>query len=175
MIIWFTGLSGSGKFTLSDFLKQALEKVGFSVCQVDGDIFRQKEKKEKHFSRQDIIENNLKIISHCQAFENDYDFMIVAVISPYQETRDVARKTFGKNYFEIFLNCPLEVVIKNDVKGIYKKAQSGEIKDLIGFSLESPYEIPQNRDLEIKTDKLSVGESVNMILENLQKNYGIKI
>ena len=169
MIIWFTGLSGSGKSTLSDGLKETLEKAGFSVYQVDGDIFREKHNKGASFSKEHIIENNLKIISHCQDIKKDYDFIIVAVISPYQETRDKARKIFGKDYFEVFLNCPLEVLVKNDIKGIYKKAQLGEIKDLIGFSESSPYEAPKNPDLEIKTDKTSVEDSVKMIWNKIIK------
>jgi len=174
MIIWFTGLSGAGKSTLSDYLKTALEKDGFSVLQVDGDIFRQKSKKKHKFSREDIIENNLRIISYCKEFEKDYDFLIVAVISPYQETRDVARKLFGKNYLEIFLNPPLEALVKNDNKGLYAQAKKGEIKNMIGFSETSPYEIPKNPDLELRTDKLGVGESIEKILQLMEKN-GAKI
>src|SRR3989344_6541280 len=174
MIIWFTGLSGAGKSTLSDYLKTALEKDGFSVLQVDGDIFRQKSKKKHKFSREDIIENNLRIISYCKEFEKDYDFLIVAVISPYQETRDVARKLFGKNYVEIFLNCPLEVLVKNDTKGLYAKAKKGKIKNMIGFSEDSPYETPKSPDLEIRTDKTEIGQSIELILEHLKK-HGAKI
>lgn len=173
MVIWFTGLSGSGKSTLSDYLKKALEKAGFSVLQVDGDVVRQKNKKERSFSREDIIENNINIISYCKDVQKDYDFLIVAVISPYQETRDEARRIFGKEYFEIFLNPPLEVLVKNDVKGLYEKAKRGEIKDMIGFSETSPYETPTNPDLEIKTDKMEIAESIALILETLEK-HGVK-
>lgn len=175
MIIWFTGLSGSGKSTLSDHLKQVLEKAGFLVYQVDGDIFRERHNKSASFSREHIIENNLKIISHCKSIEKDYDFVIVAVISPYQETRNKAREVFGKDYFEIFLNCPLEVLIKKDIKGIYKKAKMGQINNLIGFSPDSPYEIPQNANLEIMTDKVPIDESMSLIFKNLQEKYGIKL
>ena len=172
MIIWFTGLSGSGKSTLSGYLKTALEKDGFSVLRVDGDLFRQKNKAD--FTRKGIIENNLRIISHCNEIKKDYDFLIVGVISPYQETRDVARKLFGQEYVEIFLNCPLEVLVKNDTKGLYAKAKKGKIKNMIGFSEDSPYETPQNPDLEIRTDKTEIGQSIELILEHLKK-HGAKI
>ncbi|OGZ65395.1 MAG: adenylyl-sulfate kinase [Candidatus Staskawiczbacteria bacterium RIFCSPHIGHO2_02_FULL_43_16] len=174
MIIWFTGLSGSGKSTLSDYLKKALEVAGFSVCQVDGDVVRQKNKTHDKFSREHIIENNLGIIDYCQKIEKDYDFLIVAVISPYRQTRDKARQVFGKNYLEIFLNCPLEVLVKSDVKGLYEKAAAGEIKDFIGFHESSPYEIPKNPDLEIKTNELTVAQSIKKITAKLQESYGIK-
>lgn len=172
MVIWFTGLSGSGKSTLSGYLKIALEKDGFSVLQVDGDLFREKNKAD--FTRKGIIENNLRIVSHCNEVKKDYDFLIVSVISPYQETRDIARKLFDKEYVEIFLNSPLEVLVKNDTKGLYARAKKGEIKDLIGFSEGSPYETPKNPELEIRTDKMEVGKSVEIILEHLKKR-GIKL
>src|SRR3989344_3611152 len=165
MVIWFTGLSGAGKSTLSGYLKTALEKDGFSVLRVDGDLFRKKNKSD--FTRKGIVENNLRIISYCNEIQKDYDVLIVGVISPYQETRDVARKLFGKEYVEIFLNCPLEVLVKNDTKGLYARAKKGEIKDLIGFSESSPYEIPKNPDLEIRTDKVEIGKSIELILEYL--------
>jgi len=172
MVIWFTGLSGAGKSTLSGYLKMALEKDGFSVLRVDGDLFREKNKAD--FTRKGIIENNLRIISYCNEVKKDYDFLIVGVISPYQETRDVARKLFGQDYFEIFLNCPLEVLVKNDVKGLYKRAKKGEIKNMIGFSEDSPYEMPKNPDLEIRTDKTEIGQSIEIILKSIKK-HGIKI
>ncbi|MBI3631798.1 MAG: adenylyl-sulfate kinase [Candidatus Staskawiczbacteria bacterium] len=174
MVIWFTGLSGSGKSTLSNYLKEALDKAGFSVLQVDGDVVRQQNKKERSFKREDIIENNHKIISYCHEIEKDYDFIIVAVISPYQQTRNKAREIFGKEYMEIFLNCPLEVLVKNDVKNLYEKAKKGEIKNMIGFSENSPYETPKSPDLEIRTDKIEIGKSIELILELLKK-HGTKI
>ena len=170
MIIWFTGLSGAGKSTLSDYLKIVLEKAGFSVCQVDGDLFREKNK-HAHFSREAIVANNQKIIAHCQEIEDNYDVVIVAVISPYQETRELAKKTLGKSYCEVFLDCPLAVVVKNDVKGLYKKSQAGQIKNMIGFHENSPYEIPQNPDIIIKTNETVISESVEKIIKKLQESY----
>ncbi|MCX6718096.1 MAG: adenylyl-sulfate kinase [Candidatus Staskawiczbacteria bacterium] len=175
MVIWLTGLSGSGKSTLSACLKEVLEKAGFSVFQLDGDIFREKNNKKNEFAKKDILDNNYNIISYCQKAKKDYDFIIVSAISPYQETRDKARKIFNKKYLEIFLNCPLDILIKNDIKGLYKKAKTGEIKNLIGFSENSPYEIPKNSDLEIMTDKVSIEDSLGEIIKILEKKYEIKL
>ncbi len=174
MIIWFTGLSGSGKTTLARYLKEILERNGFSVFHIDGDVFRTQYKKENRFCRKDIIENNRNIISYCSQLKKNYDFLLVSVIAPYQKTRDEARKIFQKEYLEIFLNCPLEILIKNDVKGLYKKAKKGEIKNLIGFSQNSPYEKPQKPDLEIRTDKTNIEESLKQIIDLIKKN-GISI
>lgn len=175
MIIWFTGLSGSGKTTLSKHLKKILEKAGFSVFHVDGDIFRSQKRKKNKFSKEDIIENNRNIISYCVDIANNYDFLLVSVISPYKKTREEARKIFKDKYLEIFLNCPLEVLVKNDIKGLYKKAKLGEIQNFIGFSKDSPYERPENPDLEIKTDKVSIEDSLNKIINIIEKKFGSKI
>lgn len=174
MIIWFTGLSGAGKSTLAGGLKEILENLNFSVYVADGDVFRQKKKKENRFSREDIVKNNLEIISHCKKIEHEYDFVIVAVISPFQETRDIARETFGDKYLEIFLDCPLDVLIKKDVKKLYEKAKTGEIKNLIGFSPVSPYERPTNPDVVIKTNEVSISDSMKVILNALKEKYDVQ-
>lgn len=165
MIIWFTGLSGSGKSTLSDLLAKELGQAGYSVFQVDGDLFRKETKKENDFSREAIVENNHKIINFCQEIEKNHDFVIVSVISPYKQTREKARQVFGKKYCEIFLDCPIEALIKKDVKGIYKKAMDGQLKNLIGFSENSPYEKPENPDIKIDTSKTDVQSSLKIILD----------
>ena len=166
MIIWFTGVSGSGKTTLSVALVQALQQRGYSVHRVDGDAFREKEKRENVFSREEIIENNLRIIEHVQSILNDYDIIIVSVISPFEETRKKAREVFGQNLKEIFVDCPREILISRDPKGLYAKALRGEVKNLIGFSPESPYEPPENPDLKICTDKVNVDHATKTILDS---------
>jgi len=172
MIIWFTGLSGSGKTTLSDRLKKELEKLGYSVYQVDGDIFRKKRKSKNSFTRKEILKNNYQIISYCQSIFSKYDFIIVSVISPFEETRQKAREAFEKDYLEIFLSCPLEELIKRDSKKLYSKALSGEIENLIGFSKQNTYKIPKNPDLVIDTLKESVNGALNKIM-GLIKNKTI--
>jgi len=168
MIILFTGLSGSGKTTLSDLLKERLEKSSYSVHQIDGDIFRKEEKSKNRFTRKEILANNSQIISYCQSVEKNYDFVILSVIFPYQEMRDRARETFKNNYFEIFLDCPLGVLIKRDPKKFYAKALAGKIKNPIGLSPESPYELPKRCDLKINTNQDDINSSLNKIWTQLK-------
>jgi len=175
MIIWFTGLSGSGKTTLSHRLKGKLEKAGFSVFQVDGDTFRKKKKIKNTFSRKEILENNYNIISYCQSLQKKYDFIIVSVISPLQETRQRAKEIFKKDYLEIFLYCPIEELLKRDPKKLYKRALAGEVKNLIGFSDQNPYEIPKKPNLMIDTSKDNIEESLRKIKALIKKNNNILI
>lgn len=169
MIIWFTGLSGSGKTTLSNHLEEALEKDGFSVFQVDGDAFRKKKKAKNTFSRKEILENNRSIISYCRTIKEKYDFIIVSVISPLLKTRKEARKIFGKDYLEIFLHCPVKELLKRDPKKLYARAMAGEIKNLIGFSVQNPYETPENPELTIDTSKSNIKESLGKIKKLIKK------
>lgn len=175
MIIWFTGLSGSGKTTLSHHLKEILNKAGFSVFQVDGDTFRKKKKAKNTFTKKEILENNYNIIAYCQSLVGKYDFIIVSVISPLQETRQKAKEIFKKDYLEIFLYCPIEDLLKRDPKNLYKRALAGEIKNLIGFSEDNPYEIPKKPDLMIDTSKNSIDESLGKIMNLIKNNNNISM
>lgn len=168
MIILFTGLSGSGKTTLSNFLKERLEKSDHSVYQVDGDIFRKKEKNKNRFTKEEILANNSQIISYCRSIEKNYDFVILSVIFPYQEMRDRAREVFKKDYFEIFLDCPLETLIKRDPKKFYAKALAGEIENPIGLCPQSPYELPKKYDLKINTNQNNINSCLNKIWTQLK-------
>ena len=163
MIIWFTGMSGSGKTAIAERVEKKLTDESKSVHRVDGDRFRAKAGTTNQFSREAILENNYKIIDYCDSIKNDYDIIVVAVISPFQETRDKAREIFGKDYKEIFIDCPMEVLLKRDTKELYSKAKAGEITNLIGFSLGTPYERPTNPDLTIDTSKTTVAEAVEKV------------
>lgn len=169
MIIWFTGLSGSGKTTLSNHLEEILEKDGYSVFQVDGDAFRKKKKAQNTFSRKEILENNRNIISYCWTIREKYDFIIVSVISPLLKIRKEARKLFKKDYLEIFLHCPVKELLKRDPKKLYARALKGEIKNLIGFSDQNPYETPENPELIIDTSKSNIKESLKKIIKLIKK------
>jgi len=166
MIIWFTGVPGSGKSTLSEKLAQVVGERGYSVHCVDGDTFREREKRKNTFSREEIIANNLRIIEYIQSISEKYDVIIVSVISPFQETREKARELFGQNLREIFLDCPRDVLIARDPKGLYAKALRGEITNLIGFSPLSPYERPEKPDLMIQTDKVYVDSAIVTIMDS---------
>ncbi len=166
MIIWFTGVSGSGKTTLADKLARTLQDRGYSVHCVHGDDFREKEKRENTFSREEIIENNLRIIDYVQSIQSEYDIIIIAVISPFEVTRKKVRETFRENLREVFLDCSREVLIARDPKGLYAKALRGEVKNLIGFSPQSLYERPKKPDLTIRTDKVDVDVAIETIMNS---------
>lgn len=162
IVVWFTGLSGSGKSTIAEALKKKLQQQNKSVEILDGDVVRNTIHKKFSFSREDIRENN-KLIAEL-ARKSTVDIVLVPIISPYREDRMMAKSIIGKEFVEVFINCPLEQCIKKDVKGLYKKALAGEINDFIGIATSNPYEYPENPDIEIKTDVLSVDESVHKIL-----------
>ena len=168
-ILWFTGLSGSGKSTIAEEMKKILEDKGKTVEIVDGDTVRNTLNKHLEFSREDIRENNRLIAGLASEVRKKCDIVLVPIISPYKEDREMARKTLGNNFYELFINCPLEKCIQRDTKGLYKKAQEGEIKDLIGFNESNPYEIPDSPDIEIHTDKWKIDKSLDVINKFLQK------
>ncbi len=174
MIIWFTGMSGSGKTTIAERVEKKLAEEGYSVHHVDGDRFRAKAGTTNQFSKEAILENNHKIIEYCDSIKDDYDIIVVAVVSPFQETRDKARQMFGEKYKEIFTDCPMGVLIRRDTKNLYSKAKAGEITNLIGFSPSTPYERPQSPDLIIDTSKTTVAEAVekvyNLVKQSLVSN-----
>ena len=167
MVIWFTGMSGSGKSTLTESLSSVLQKKRFSVRIIDGDFVRKFNKTVNHFTVESILKNNYSIIEECLKTFKLFDFVVVSVISPYEETRKYAKKKPGKEYFEIFVTCSIETLINRDTKGLYQKAILGEIDNLIGFSEKLHYEEPVNSDLIIRTDHMEDQEAVKLILNHL--------
>lgn len=163
-ILWFTGLSGSGKTTLAVLLKTRLEELGHSAEILDGDAVRSYLHKHLGFSREDIQENNRLLAKLALEKSKKHDFILVSAISPYREDRAMARSLAGKNFIELFVNCPLEKCVERDVKGLYKKALAGEIRDFIGISSSNPYEAPEKPDFMVKTDAEPVEESLNKLL-----------
>ena len=167
--IWFTGLSGSGKTTLSLAIAQVLEKRGLPVEIFDGDMVRKTISKGLGYSREDRIENNRRIGVACRQLTETGQVAIAAVISPYQEGRETARKLHPEGSFiEIYLECPLEILKARDAKGLYQKALRGEIPFFTGIS--DPYEPPENPELLIRTDHQSVEESLGTIMAWLEQN-----
>jgi adenylyl-sulfate kinase len=167
-IIWFTGLSGSGKTTIAELLKTKLENHGKTVQILDGDIVRDTLHKNLGFSREDIKENNRLIAQLAKDAKTKHDFILVPIIAPYREDREMAKSIVGDNFLELFINAPLQECIKRDVKGLYKKAIAGEIDNFIGISESNPYQKPLNPELEIRTDFQSHNESVQDILNHLK-------
>jgi len=166
-VIWFTGLSGSGKTTIANKKKERLELMGKSVRIIDGDDIRKSKHKRLGFSRDDIRENNRLIAELARDAMEKFDFVLVSIISPYREDRMMARSIVGGNFVELFVNCPIEECINRDAKGLYRKALNGEIDNFIGVSKLRPYEPPTNPDIEVKSDQLNIEECVEKILNYL--------
>ena len=161
-VIWFTGLSGSGKTTLASNLEKDLFFHRF-FCQVlDGDNIRTGINNNLGFSEEDRLENIRRISEVSKLLINTGMITICSFISPTDEIRNLARNIIGEeDFIEIFLNTPLAVCEDRDVKGLYKRARAGEIKDFTGIS--SPFEAPKNPDVEIDTSVTGIKESVDII------------
>ena len=165
-LIWFTGLSGSGKSTLAVQLEAALYAQGFKTYLLDGDNIRSGLNKDLAFTDDARIENIRRISEVCKLFLDAGVVLLSAFISPFQADRDQVRNIVGAdNYIEIFVDAPLEVCEQRDVKGLYKKARAGEVKNFTGIS--SPYEKPSAPDVVITTDKMSVAESLSVLVKEI--------
>jgi adenylylsulfate kinase len=165
-VVWLTGLSGSGKTTIALQLEKELYKLGFLVQILDGDNIRAGINNNLSFSEGDRTENIRRIAEVSKLFLNCGIITINCFVSPTKKMRQIAKKIIGKeNYFEIFINADLETCEKRDVKGLYKKARNGEIKNFTG--IDSQYEKPNNPSLEVNTSQLSIDQSIEIILKNV--------
>jgi len=151
LVIWMVGLSGSGKSTLAKALEQDLYEKGHLTQLLDGDNLRTGINNNLGFSDSDRIENIRRSAETAKLFLNCGVVTICSFISPTEEIRALARTIIGENdFYEVFVNCPYEVCEQRDVKGLYKKARIGELKNFTG--LDAPFEHPKNPGLELKTD-----------------------
>lgn len=164
--IWFTGLSGSGKSTISERVAHRLQKSGIPVEMMDGDIVRTHLSKGLGFSREDRDENIKRVGFVCQLLTRNGVPNIASVISPYRAARDYNRQKI-KDFVEVYVSCPVEVCAQRDVKGLYKKAQAGEIKGFTG--VDDPYEEPLNPEVTCHTDKESIDECVEKVLHKIKE------
>ena len=165
-LIWFTGLSGSGKSTLANLVETALHKKGISTYILDGDNIRQGINKDLSFAPQDRSENIRRISEISNLMLEAGVVTLAAFVSPYINDREGVKHIVGAdNFIEIYVNTTLEECERRDVKGLYKKARKGEIKNMTGVS--SPYEAPTNPDFEVVTDGQSIENSVQSILKFL--------
>ena len=161
---WFTGLPCCGKTTIADIVAKILEEKGYKVQRLDGDIVRKDLTKDLGFSKEDRDENIRRVSNLAANLTKSGLIVLATFVSPYNERRKKTREEIG-NFIEIYVKCPVEVCKKRDVKGMYKKAIAGEIKNFTG--VDDPYEEPDNPELIINSDKESVDQSVNKVLEKL--------
>jgi adenylylsulfate kinase len=164
--IWLTGLSGAGKTTICQFLETELRSHGQKIEVLDGDVVRQHLSKGLGFSKSDRDENIRRIGFVAQLLTRNNVIVLVSVISPYREIREEVKERIG-DFIEVYVNAPLEVCEQRDVKGLYKKARDGEIKNFTG--IDDLYEIPLAPDVECKTNQESVAQSANKILKKLEE------
>ena len=162
--VWFTGLSGAGKTTISRKVEKVLRSRGYKIEILDGDIVRQNLTKGLGFSKEDRDENIRRIGFVSHILTRTGVIVLVSAISPYREIREEVRQRIG-DFVQVYVNAPVEVCEERDVKGLYKKARSGEIKQFTGIS--DPYEDPQKPDVECRTDLETEEESVAKVLDKL--------
>lgn len=167
--IWMTGLSGSGKSTLAIALQDNLHRQGKLVYVLDGDNIRAGLNSNLGFSEEDRRENIRRIAEVARLFVDAGVLVICSFVSPTKELREIAASIIGKDDFlEVYINASLEECEKRDVKGLYAKARSGEIKDFTG--IHQPFEVPENPALEIETGKQTEAESLALLIDFTQKN-----
>lgn len=167
--VWFTGLSGAGKSTLSTLLHERLRAAGAKVELLDGDIVRTHLSKGLGFSRKDRDENIRRIGFVCELLARNGVIAIAAAISPYREVRQSVRARIP-NFVEVFMECPVDVLIGRDVKGLYKRALSGEIEHFTGIS--DPYEPPEAPELTVHSSLETPQQSVDRLWRTL-KSLGL--
>ncbi len=173
VILWFTGLSGSGKSTLAHAVEEKLFSMGIHTYVLDGDNIRTGLNKDLGFSEEDRKENIRRIGEVAKLFVDAGLIVLTAFISPYRRDRDFVRNLVEEGEFiEVYVKCPLEVCEQRDVKGLYKKARQGIIKNFTG--IDDPYEEPLSPEITVETDKESVEESVDKIISYLIKRGIIK-
>ena len=164
--VWFTGLSGSGKSTIAKALIEKLRAQEAKVEIMDGDIIRQNLTKGLGFSKEDRDENIRRIGFVSHLLTRNGVIVLVSAISPYRAVRDEVRERIG-SFLEVYVNAPLEVCEDRDVKGLYERARAGEIKGFTG--IDDPYEEPINPELECRTDKETLEESVEKVIAKLKE------
>ena len=166
---WFTGLPCCGKTTIADKVAEILKNKGYKVQRLDGDIVRKDLTKDLGFSKEDRDENIRRVSFLAKNLTKSGLIVLATFVSPYKARREKTRQEI-ENFVEIYVKCPIEVCKKRDVKGMYKKAIAGEIKNFTGF--DDPYEKPDNPELIINSDKETIDESVEKVLEKLEElNY----
>ena len=169
-LLWFTGLSGSGKSTLANLVEMALHQQGLSTYILDGDNIRQGINKDLSFAPQDRSENIRRIAEISNLMLDAGVVTLAAFVSPYIKDREAVKQIVGPdNVIEIYVNTSLAACELRDTKGLYKKARTGEIKNMTGIS--APYQVPLNPNIEVVTDGHTIQESVTVIMQFLNTKF----
>ncbi len=169
MMVWFTGLSGSGKSTIAMGVERELHKRGILCRILDGDNIRAGINRNLGFSAEDRMENIRRIAEIGKLFVQTGIVTLACFVSPTNDVRRLARDIIGEEDFkEVYVSTPLEECERRDVKGLYARARKGEVKEFTGIS--APFEVPENPTLEIDTSCLSLEESVRRVVEMIMKN-----
>lgn len=164
--VWFTGLSGAGKTTITRALEAKIREAGYPLEILDGDIVRTNLTKGLGFSKEDRDENIRRIGFVSNLLTRHGVIVLVSAISPYRDIREEVKQKIG-DFVEVFVNAPLTVCEDRDVKGLYKRARAGEIKSFTG--IDDPYEPPLNPEVECRTDRETLEESVNKVWQTLEE------
>ena len=166
LTVWFTGLPGSGKSTIANLVAEKLKVRGYKVERLDGDIVRKSLTRDLGFSKEDRDKNIERVSFVAKLLTRNGVIVLSSFVSPYRAARENARREIG-SFFEVYVRCSIEECMRRDVKGMYKKAMAGEIKDFTGVS--DPYEEPERPQLILETDKLTPQESTEKVLVSLEK------
>ncbi|MEN9849224.1 MAG: adenylyl-sulfate kinase [Pseudomonadota bacterium] len=166
-VLWFTGLSGAGKSTLAHALEERLYQMSFHTFVLDGDNVRHNLCRDLGFSADARVENIRRVAEVAKLFVEAGVIVLTAFISPFAEDRIKARQLLGDDFIEIYCDCSLEICEQRDVKGLYRRARAGEVKEFTGIS--SPYEIPEQPDLRVDTGSQDVESCVIQVLDYLVK------
>jgi len=166
LTVWFTGLSSSGKTTLSRALYETLRTRGYQLEWLDGDAVRQKLSKDLGFSKDDRNENVRRIGELAEQLTSQGAIVLVSAISPYRSARDEVRRRIG-DFVEVWVHAPLAVCESRDRNGIYRRARASELRNVTG--IDDPYEHPLAPEVECRTDRESLEESVAKVLEAVEQ------
>lgn len=171
-LLWFTGLSGSGKSTIANVVELELHKKGIKTYTLDGDNIRKGINSDLTFSPEDRTENIRRIAEAAILMVDAGLVVLAAFVSPYKKDRDNIKKIVKDvNFVEIYINTSVEECERRDVKGLYKKARAGEIKNMTGIS--APYEAPENPDIEINTEKETIEAAAQKIIDYIKPKLNI--
>ncbi|WPZ11917.1 adenylyl-sulfate kinase [Roseivirga spongicola] len=173
LLVWFTGLSGSGKSTLSNLLEVELHESGYKTYALDGDNIRQGLCNDLAFTEEDRVENIRRIGEVARLFLDSGVIVLNSFVSPFEKDREAVRNLVGSdNFIEVFVDCPLEVCEARDVKGLYKKAREGKIRNFTGIT--SPFEVPQKPDVIIKSAEEDPKDSLHKLLSIVEPKISIR-